>query len=691
MLRFMILVVFVKVSLFACGFGDEGVDYIFLENRNEPYASVYEKDLDSPSTYNDLRYEYEANVKKANLQSYKKNIFKNLSIDEIEKIVYEGENIDKIRNEEIKEYLKFVQKQEGLVIMYGHGGNANPTKLMNEALKMIHVVQSPWLKLRYFYLGLRLAHYKKLGALKVYEKHKNLLNQTQKSIVKDWIQALYAGALSSDKQYVKSNYEFSKLFTKKAINWYLSYYNFSNIKSDKDWEELLKLAKDNEEKTKFYAIRALKKSANKLEELQNIYKIDKNSKWFDYVLFRVLLESSDYFNSQEENYLYTKEELEEQKKAKQKSYKRFIEFLKDVKKDDMYLTNLALGYFNFYTNDIKSAKTYAQEALKLSNNGHEAMVFDYIVYLNSLEKIDINTQNTIYDKFQILQSQEEELNPIKNYTIRKLIELFSKNNEKFLAYLVKQIEYFDFDYLDLEKYNKLQDFLNNPKKSKLQEYIAKNIDNKEFRDITKIVYQKILINNLKFKDALDINTSYLSEKNEFNPFGAFIKGNNRMGLKDTYTVRQILEKTLEIKNVLKKDPNALMDNYLYGNLLFNLSYFGNSNMLTTTYRSNYSIKDKDFEIKRLKLALKYYENAIKHSDDDEFSASSAYMALKVKLALNELKNTKISDYDGRYEFTEVEDNTKIKALYNEVKNKYSNTDYYDQLIHECYNFKKYTK
>ena len=46
-------------------------------------------------------------------------------------------------------------------------------------------------------------------------------------------------------------------------------------------------------------------------------------------------------------------------------------------------------------------------------------------------------------------------------------------------------------------------------------------------------------------------------------------------------VSRVLEKIIVIQNELEKNPKSPMDNYLFANALYNLSYFGNSNILTT--------------------------------------------------------------------------------------------------------------
>lgn len=99
--------------------------------------------------------------------------------------------------------------------------------------------------------------------------------------------------------------------------------NFKYITSEEYFNELLSYAKDDSEKTKMYAIRALNYNSNVLEEMKNIYNIDKNSKWLDFLIFRELLKSQTLHNTYGSAYKDYENENSE-----------YIEFLKTIDKDD---------------------------------------------------------------------------------------------------------------------------------------------------------------------------------------------------------------------------------------------------------------------------------------------------------------------------------------------------------------------
>jgi hypothetical protein len=700
-LKILIISIILNISLLSCAieWDHNQKEFVFLEKKDLPF-NLYEE-VTSDNTYNIIIFDYEERNKKENLQEWKKELKDVYSLKEIEEFVYKRVNLEKLQNKEILNYINFVSEQEEYVADNNRDLTlTNYNFLLNKALNKIDTTNSSWLKLRYFYLSLRLAHYyNKHEPLKIYEKYKYLLQNNENSIVKDWIQGLYAGALVKNGKVVNGVYEFTKLFSQDKINWHLSYYNFFHIKTNEQWNELLNLATNSEEKTKFYALRALNENSNILEELQNIYSIDKNSKWFDFILFRKLLNSQHFFDQRN-------------------GYKKDIEFLKNINKDNMYLVKLSLSYFNLYEKNFDESSKITDDLLKNYPNSHEVKTLSYILYLEKLEKIDTKIENEIYEKMSNFTKEEEISTSIYNYTFVILEKLYQKQNDKFNAFLANHINYLDISSFDLELLEKFRVFMENPKDSKIKEYFAsKYLEQKMIKEEnSKYVLDenlinaktKLLINNLKFEEALNMNSSILNEKIQFNPFNSLIKGNNRSGKQYTMSIKGFLEKIVTIKKELEKNPKSIMDNYLYANALYNLSFFGNSNILTTVYKRTYSFNDYSLQLEKINLAIKHYNNTLNESLDNEFKAKIIYMLAKTELAIYDINNSsKTQDYSNSgldiYELERYFDDLASKRIYdnyiknsygkyfNILKNNFNNTKYYKELIQECANLKIYEK
>lgn len=709
MIKILSFILIFNIALFSCAtsWDENDKSFLFLEKREQAFSNT-PKNLKHPSVYNELKYKYEKKSKEQNLKEWQKHLKTSIDIKIIEQIVYKRENLELIKNQEILEYLNFVQKQEQHVINHYYSKKQVKIKkevLIKNALEKINTVKSSWLKLRYFYLGLRLAHYSKLNSIEIYDKYKYLLDIVDKTIVKDWIHAIYAGALIQNKNVELGVYEFSKLFDKSKINWYLSYYNFNYIKTDKQWTKLLSLAKTSDEKTKLYAIRALNKNSNKIEELKNIYKIDKNSKWFDFVLYKALLNSQHYFDTFD---IY----------VRNFQTKEFIKYLKEIKKDDMYMINLSLAYFNLYEKNLNEAFIIGKKLDEDYPNNHEIETLNYIIYLNSLEKVDLKTEDIIYEKLEkVTTTCKDHSSAIHDYTFVILEKLYKKQNNKFKEFLSQKVNYLNESSFTLDLLNQFKTFIQTKSKSKIEKHFKNKfleqnkikLNNKTFSLAHSLLSTKtaLLINNLNFKEAREIESEYLDKYIKFNPFNSFIKGNNRSGNKNTYTIRKFLDKILLIEKELKKNPNSVMDNYLYASALFNLSYFGNSNNITTIYRSNYSFVNKKIELLKINKSIRFYEKALKYAKNKEFKAKITYMLAKSELSLFDINFAKKNSYynpsfQDSYNASRKWGYTKNKIYleyidnnygkyFDKLKKDYKNTKYYEEVIKECANLRIYQK
>ncbi|MDD2508063.1 MAG: hypothetical protein PHS78_03390 [Aliarcobacter skirrowii] len=692
--KIVLLTISLSLSLFSCGGGywwnSEDVEFHFLDNKDNLYLQ-YSNDLSSASTYNDIIYKYSIKNKKENLKEWQVALENRFSIKELEDIIYKNRNQELILDEEFQEYLKFIKEQE-YCVTYNPYINQDFTyckDFIPIALNKIDNTKNSFLKQRYFYIALRLSHYKDStkNSLDIYNKYSYLLNNSN-SIVKDWIQGLYAGALVRNNEIAKGVYEFSKLF-ENSINSHLSFYNFKYITSEEYFNELLSYAKDDSEKTKMYAIRALNYNSNVLEEMKNIYNIDKNSKWLDFLIFRELLKSQTLHNTYGSAYKDYENENSE-----------YIDFLKNIDKDDRYLVDLSLVHFNIYFKKYEESKKILDRLLVEFPNKHELEVASYILYLNSLKSIDSSIEDEIYKRVSHFNENEFD---IYKYTLNTLSNLYKNQNQDFEKYLSDNFYYIEYKDLDLENFKKFEMFLETKQNTKLREFLQTKFKkmvtaNKSSFDFAKIT---VLINNLKFKEALDTNFEILDKtKVEFNPFNGLIKGNNRSGKKEPFTIREFLQRVIKIENELEKNPNSVMDNFLLANSLYNLSHFGNINRVTTVYRSNYLVHTPKLQEQKLNLAINYYEKALENSKDIELNAKITYLIAKTKLALFDLnydkypqennwwKKNSVYNY-GSDEFYEKFLENSGSRYFNILQNNFKDTRYYNELIQECGDFKTY--
>ncbi|OCL87875.1 hypothetical protein AAX26_00971 [Aliarcobacter thereius] len=692
-----------QISLFSCAdyWDPNSVYYLFLDKRDNVFLS-YSEDLKSPGIYNTIIYNYDLENKKENLKEWQKELKGEFKVEEIEEFLYKRKNLDRVKNKEVLDYINFVAMQEECVYRdyyyyYKKDEKIECGTFVEKALDNLEKVNSNYLKLRYFYLALRLAHFEKKEPLIIYEKYKHLLENSEKTIVKDWIQGIYAGALVKSGEKVKGVFEFSKLLDN-SINQHLALYNFHHITSEEEFNELLKLSKNDEERTKFYALRALNSSSNRNIEIQNIYNLDKNSKWLDFLLYKNLLESQIYFNLDS---IF-------QRKQETSFYTNYIEILKNLKRDDNYLVDISLAYFYIFSNQLNLAEEVSKQLQKEYPNSHEVETLSFIIYLNSLNLINEDTENEIFEKLKPFLNENHHSNAVFRYTVQTLASLYKNNSMPFEELLLNNTLYLNFENLDdLENFRKFEEFLVTKQNSKLKEYIQESFkkrfekENSYYQEAFEMAKVKILINNLEFNEALNTNYEFLNQELEFNPFNVFIKGNNRNKAKKTIKIKDFLNNILEVKKVLEKDENSSMDNYLFANAMYNLSYFGNSDRLTTFYRSTYYIHTKKLQKDKLELAVKHYEKAYENSVDNEFKAKITYHISKAKLALFDLNYDEYPQNLGWYWNSNniyIYGNDKFynafledsgAVYFDRIRNDFKDTKFYQQLLYECGDFGTY--
>lgn len=694
-LRTLFTTLILKISLFSCAsyWDPNSIQYLFLDKKDNLFLQ-FSENLNDPAIYNEINYSYAHESKKRNIQEWKKELKDKYSNEQIEDFIY-NKNIKNLQEPEAKDYLSFAHEQENCV--NESFDNTKPTRCVNfipKALKKLEEAKSDFYKQRYLFLALRMAHYHKKEPLDIYKKYSHLIENSG-SIVKNWIDALYAGAIIKSGDKVQGVYLFSKLFDE-AINSHLALYNFFHIRNQKDFDAVLNLAKNSDEKAKIYTLRALDSGSNTIEEMQNIYKLDKNSKWLDFLLYRELLKSQTFFN----NFDYFEEKDEAQEDI---FYKKYIEFLKTLEPQNRYLVNLSLAYFNIYSKNYDEAKKVLDKLLISYPKSHEVQIASYILYLQSLKKIDKDVENTVVEKIEKLVDENHTSNTIYEYTLGVLASLYKKQGLEFNSFLALNHSYIDYTNLDLEKFKMFEEFLSTSADSKLKNYLQKKYQ-KQTKNSQQFEFAKVavLINNLKFKEALNTNFSVLNDSLEFNPFNGLIRGNNRSGKKNEISIRLFLNKIIEIQAILEKNPTSAMDNYLYANALFNLSYFGNSDRVTTTYRSVSSVHTPKLQEEKLNLAFKYYELALNNSNDKELKAKITYQISKVKLALFDLKYNKDGypqsaswlyskkyAYGSDINFYEQYLNQDGKKYFDDLKTNYKDTKYYKELLKECSDFRTY--
>jgi hypothetical protein len=163
--------------------------------------------------------------------------------------------------------------------------------LISEGLRQFRRTKSDYIRLRYAYQIVRLAHY--AGQYEdVLAYCEDLLPRIDKersrwsdSILPWWIEGHRAGALRQIGNYPEAAYRFARVFQHCPGRRGSALQSFF-IRSDQEWLQCLRLCQSDAERATLYALRASGAESKALEDLQQIYEIDPENEHLEVLLFQ---------------------------------------------------------------------------------------------------------------------------------------------------------------------------------------------------------------------------------------------------------------------------------------------------------------------------------------------------------------------------------------------------------------------
>ncbi len=663
-----IFLMLLTVELFSCGRGCYVPDFYkegyfdFLPEYKNPLQNF---GYANSSAYENRKYYYQKIRNKLNIKEWSKYL--KVSKDDAKLIVYKDKKplmiTDSKKREEFLTYKNALKNIKDF--------DTNWTKVEQIFLPLYTNEKLPFFKLRLAYNLIKSYHNQKK-----FDKELEFINSLKKekfpsSIVWEWIDSFKAGAIKNKGDLVTSSYLFSKIFATHKSDAYIGYYDFE-IKSDKEWQELLEKAKNDEEKTLFYYLRSLNPKANKIQELKEMTKIDKNSKWVKNLSF--MLSQRVQFLS----YLKLEEKLD---KNQEKFIKDYLSYLKDNQTDENQ--KFTYNYLNLIALNIKP--NFSDDLL------------DYIYYVLNLKTLD---EKELSLRLKDISNHHDKSN-LERFTLYYIAKLYPKNSlKRFLAknyensfrgYFYSGDIVYRFNHKSLDEF---QNLVQKKDKTYIEELLSKMYATKQIKqDDIKLYYSLIYTNEGKYQKAYELikDMPKVREEGE-NPFNVKFSGDNRTFWKKPrklYSQKKFLKTMIRIEKNLKKNPNSVMDNFLKATALYNLTCYGSTPIFRYIYRGttiNYN------ENRLLDSSKKYYLKALNLTNDKELKVKIIYALMKIEFSK---KQQNIDEFDYKY-YPTIYDNPKTlkdfvlsnkeyKYLYNKLQD-YKDTKYF-QKIKNCATFK----
>jgi hypothetical protein len=583
------------------------------------------------------------------------------------------------------------------------------SELIEQGLRHFGATKSHFVKLRFAYQIVRLAHYshdyERVLALCTDLMPKINNRSINTSILKYWIMAHRAGALLKLGDKNEAAYLFSLVFQNCLSKREAAYLSFA-ISTENDWKNCLSRCKNNQERATLYALRATASGSGALSELKNVYALDPQSEHLEALMAREvqyverkllvgdLTKTGDWTNNP-----YLRDLKAFSKKCIQDGKIPNLLFWRTT---EAYLESLS-GNFMEATALFKILKTDLKDEKKLL----QIQIFELAAYIHSLQILNEETlgeaeavrdtrlysQNHNFpkflsDRFAYLFKEagfpgrafrckhtlsELSYNP-KMEILEDLLTLSKKNNKNAFERALVIDNFGSFQYRLLEMRGTL--LLANGK-IEAADACFKQVPRNERQRFNANLFRESINDCVHYNQNRDTLPSY--DKGQL--------------------ASELLRMEYEAKVAMDKGAPVYYD---LGLAHYNTTYFGNAYMLMDYYRSGaswYSIKNgtvfpdtyaplgnrENFDCSR---ALTYFRKCLEMSNDPELSAKATFMAARCQQKLYFISPD--NDYDinsGAVPRMPVE----YLYYYKSLRANYADTEFYKKVVSECKYFRYYAR
>lgn len=535
-----------------------------------------------------------------------------------------------------------------------------------------------------------------------------------------------AGAYKSQGNYVKSNTILAQLFDQFPLLQHAAVFEYKPM-TDKEVSKLAKTLSASEQSA-LWAMQGY--YGNALQAMKEIYAVQPASKHIDFLLSRYvnILENevNVYSNTWEPTDMKS---VEEYRKIMKKSLNGTdIQWIQKVtnegKISNPFLWNVASGYLASMSADFsKSTEFYkaSQSVAKTKSQKDQLRLLNLMNEVVKTDKMDAAAENRLFADLKWLYYEVNDVPYGENEDMRFFYA--TSWTKQYLSMLYKQ----EKDVVMSELIFTRKGFFKDQKQSVLMEQFFLKGSKTNWEKLWEGIYEFNLADiyesraiYLFYQDRIDEaiveyekipviqKREYNWDKNGYetksvdyktislpgNPFNGKIKDCNdcdhQAKQSVNYTSLTFMKKMKEMKNKIAVGEDVYNNALLIGNAYYNASYFGNArefyyNAIVGEYGNTIGTEHQNVLL-NMQWAKKYYELAQKAATTKEEKAKMAYMMAKVER--NDFyNNAYFMKPDGYWGYADVM--FKKWKGFDELKNQYSDTKYYQDVIAECGYFRKY--
>ena len=586
-------------------------------------------------------------------------------------------------------------------IEQGMKRNYASPEIIAELENRYHIESDPFLKNRYWFQVAKAKYYSidKSSIISFFDKTKETVKKNNL-----YYRALsyVAGAHYKQRNYTLSNYLYSIVYYNCKEMRSIAAYNF-HPQEQSDFDSSLQLASNKNEKIALWTLYGY--YADELKAIREISKLDTKNEHIDFLLAHFINNEEKRLNSEAE----LKNAVEYKNVLKENVNPEAVLLIDSIARQENtsrpFLWYMGAGYFQILAGNYKLADLYLEKSSKLISNKPLAVNQIRLLQLvNNILRIDSITKqheeklvselDWLYNKCPNDSTKSFRYNHTVSWSKYYLSSLYkSQGNHVFSEILDPSTNY----------------YINQNNIDKMIEYFTK-------KDMSS--WDSILIGQYEFTlsdlyDYVSIKNTYIYPENldkaiyfmelsqhsndtlDCDPFLGRIKDicecteGNIPNIR--FTKIDLLRRMKDLQLLIAKGERTYEHYLALGNAFYNITYFGNSReFYFNPIINNYGIYiDPLYKswLLNSSIANTYFNNALQVANNNEQKALCVYMMSKCE------RNTFYTEryYEDGFLRDSYNQDTNYLAWngFVKLKNEYSHTSFYKQVIKECGYFKSY--
>ena len=586
-------------------------------------------------------------------------------------------------------------------IEQGMKRNYASPEIIAELENRYHIESDPFLKNRYWFQVAKAKYYSidKSSIISFFDKTKETVKKNNL-----YYRALsyVAGAHYKQRNYTLSNYLYSIVYYNCKEMRSIAAYNF-HPQEQSDFDSSLQLASNNNEKIALWTLYGY--YADELKAIREISKLDTKNEHIDFLLAHFINNEEKRLNSEAE----LKNAVEYKNVLKENVNPEAVLLIDSIARQENtsrpFLWYMGAGYFQILAGNYKLADLYLEKSSKLISNKPLAVNQIRLLQLvNNILRIDSITKqheeklvselDWLYNKCPNDSTKSFRYNHTVSWSKYYLSSLYkSQGNHVFSEILSPSTNY----------------YINQNNIDKMIEYFTK----KDMSSWDSIIIGQYAFTLSDLYDYVSIKNTYIYPENlekaiyymelsqhsndtlDCDPFLGRIKDicecteGNVPNIR--FTKLDLLRRMKDLQLLIAKGERTYEHYLALGNAFYNITYFGNSReFYFNPIINNYGIYiDPLYKswLLNSSIANTYFNNALQVANNNEQKALCVYMMSKCE------RNTFYTEryYEDGFLRDSYNQDTNYLAWngFVKLKNEYSHTSFYKQVIKECGYFKSY--